>query len=57
VEMPIVQEYKKALKTEKELQKAYLNAPDFEKDWRKTEFEAARDKAKALWSRICKGER
>ena len=57
MEQPLVKEYKQALKTEKELQKAYFNAPDFEKEWRKQEFEEARNKAKALWSRICKGER
>jgi hypothetical protein len=57
VNMLLVEEYKKALKKEKDLQKVFFNAPDFEKDWRRAEFEKARDTAKELWKRICKGER
>lgn len=53
----LVERYKEAKKKAQKLQKEYFNAPDFEREWRKKDYEAARAEARIIWSRICKGER
>ena len=53
----LVMEYKELKKKERLLEREYKLAPDYQKEWRIRDLEDVRKKAKAVWSRICKGER
>ena len=53
----LVMEYKELKKKERLLEREYNLSTDHQKEWRIRDLEDVREKAKAVWSRICKGER